>query len=115
MRIGTVADCCTIPIAATTDSAAGRYCRGSSGGRRRRRRCPRRIHGRRCSVGRRGARRRSVTRGRHVRLCLDNYLRPFADDAALVIRDHESGVLFLSNAHVVTSVGLFHYMPWPCA
>lgn len=114
MPIGTVADCCTIPVAAATYGAAGRYCRGGGGGGRRRRRRPR-IHGRRCRVGRRRVRRRPVARGRRVRLGLDDHLRPLADDAALVIRDHERGVLLLRDAHVVTSIGLFHYVPRACA
>lgn len=110
MRIGTVADCCTIPVAAaTTYGAASRYCRGSGGGRRRRGHPG--IHGRRRRVDRRRVRRRSVARRRRVRLGLDDHLRPLADDAALIIRDHERGVLLLRDAHVVTGVCLFHYVP----
>jgi len=114
VRVGTVADCCTVPIAATADSAAGRY-RGGGGGRRCRRRRPHRVHGRRVGVRRRGVRRRRVARGRHIRLRLDNHLRALADDAALVVGDHECRILLLSDAHVVARVGLLHYVPWPCA
>lgn len=110
VRVGTVADCCTVPVAAT--DAAGRYCRG--GGRRRRRRCcPCGIHGRRHSVGRRGARCRPIIRRHRVRLRLNDHLRSFAN-GGLIIRDHERGILLLGDAHVVASVGLLHYMSRPC-
>lgn len=104
VRIGTVADCCTIPVASA--GAAGRYRRGG-GRRRRRRRYPSRIHNRRGGVGRRGARCRSIA---CVRLRFDNHLRPLAD-AALIIRDHERGILLLGDAHVITRVRLLHYVP----
>jgi len=107
VRIGTVADCCTIPVASA--DATGRY-RRRRGGRRRRRcrrqRYPRGIHSRRGGVGRRGAR-CSITR---VRLRFDNHLRPVAH-AALIIRNYERGVLLLGDAHVITRVCLLHYMP----
>jgi len=57
VRVGTVADCCTVPIAATADSATGRYRGGGGGDRRRRRRRPHGVHGRRGGVRRRGVRR----------------------------------------------------------
>lgn len=111
MHVGTVADCCTVPIAAT--GAAGRY-RCGGGGRRRRRCCPRGIHGRRYSVGRRSARCRPVTHSDcRVRLRLDDHLRSLTNDG-LIIRDHKRGILLLGDAHVVASVGLLHYMPWSC-
>lgn len=111
MRVGTVADCCTVPVAAT--GAAGRYRRGGGRRRRRRRRCyPCGIHGRRYGVGRRGARRRPVIRRHRVRLCLDDHLRSLAN--TLIIRDHEGGILLLGDAHVVACVGLLHYVSWPC-
>lgn len=112
VRVGTVADCCTVPIAAT--GAAGRYHCGSGGRRRRRRCCPHGIHGRRYSVGRRSARCRPVTHTCRVCLRFDDHLRSLANDAALIIRDYKCGILLLGDAHVVTSVGLLHYMPWSC-
>lgn len=112
VRVGTVADCCTVPVAAT--GAARRYRRGGGGGGRRRRR-PHGVHGRRGGVRRRGVGHRSVVRGRHVCLCLDDHLRTLADDAALIVRHDECGVLLLGDAHVVAGVGLFHYVPRPYA
>lgn len=117
VRVGTVAVCCTVPVAATADGAAGRYRGGggggggSSGGDR----SPRRIHGSHGGVGSRGVRGRSVARGRHVRLRLDDHLRALAYDTALIVRHHECRVLLLRDAHVVASVGLLHYVPRPCA
>lgn len=110
VRVGTVAHCCTVPITAT--GAAGRYRRGGS--RRRCRRCyPCRIHGRRYSVGRRGTRCRPVISRCCVRLCFDDHLRCLAN-TTLIIRDHERGIFLFGDAHVVASIGLFHYMSWSC-
>lgn len=110
VRVGTVADCCTVPVA-TAAAAAGGYRRGGCGGRRRGSRS-RDCRCRRCVVGRRVAR-RAVARGRRIRFSFDDHLRTFADHA-LIVRDHESGIFLLRNAHVVARVGFLHYMPRSC-
>lgn len=109
VHVGTVVDCCTVPIATR---AASRY-RGGGGGCRRRRCCPCGIHGRRYSIGRRGAHCRPVIHRRRIRLRLDDHMCSLAN-TALIIRDHERGILFLGDAHVVASVGFLHYMSWSC-